>query len=313
MPDLIKLASNHFAFHWSFPEIVADQMSFFERAGIKILWTDVTPSHSVNKSSMYIDILESGIADLYHAADWVCIERTTKSKKGWMVAKSPARAGNLNSSFTLFAAPGSGIDDPEKFLDKQIAVDLGTGSYYTAMQDLSRYLPREKIKLVQMGEPSQRLVALLENRVSGASLLSPWSDIARELGMTEVLKTGRTGSTVLVSRRDLDPDTLSRFFLGLNRSIEQVDITPDECRGLYFTLLEEILKTLPQSVQKAATALRETIPVPSWSPWVEYTEEDFQQSYSWMEANGFAVPGLKFSEVADLNSRSLFSNVTQDY
>ncbi len=283
-------------------------MGFFERVGIKILWTDVTSSHSVNKSSMYIDILESGVADLYHAADWVCIDRTTKSKKGWMVAKSPTRPGNLNSSLTLFAAPDSGIENPAKFSDKQIAVDLGTGSYYTAMQDSSRYLPREKIKLVQMGEPSQRLVALLENRVSGASLLSPWTDIARELGMKEVLKTGRTGSTVLVARRDMDRDALSKFFLGLNKAVEQVDDYPDKCRGLYFSLLEEILQTLPQKVQKAAAVLKETIQIPSWSPWVEYTEEDFQQSYSWMVANGFAASGLEFSDVADPDSRSLFSS-----
>ncbi len=110
-----------------------------------------------------------------------------------MVAKSPSKPGTLNSSFTLFSATDSKVSSPSDLAELPIAVDLGTGSYFTALQDLERYIPKEKIHLVQMGEPSQRLVALLEGRVSGASLLSPWADIARGMGMKEVLKTTRTG------------------------------------------------------------------------------------------------------------------------
>ncbi len=219
---------------------------------VEIRWTDVTPQNSVDKSEMYIDILERDVADLYHAADWVCIDRTRKSKKGWMVAKSAARPGTLNSSFTLFSRGESQINAPEDLAGLPIAVDLGTGSYYTALQDLERFLPREKIHLVQMGEPSQRLVALLEGRVSGASLLSPWADIARSLGMREVLKTRRTGSTVLVARRDLQLEALKGFFRAVNRAIALIDENPDSCRKEYFAKLESILPSMPPEVKKAA-------------------------------------------------------------
>jgi len=204
----IKLATNRYAFHWSFPEILADLRGLFAENGITVKWTDVTPEKSVNKSEMYIDILDLGVADLYHAADWVCVDRTIKSKTGWMVAKSPARQGALNSSFTLFARGNSNINKPSDLAFLPIAVDMGTGSYYTAMQDLEKFIDRSSINLVQIGEPSQRLVSLLEGRVSGASLLSPWSDIARALEMKEILKTSRSGSTVMVARRDLASDGL---------------------------------------------------------------------------------------------------------
>jgi len=302
----IKLASNHYAFHWSFPEILADLRGFFADSRLKIEWVDVTPEKSVNKSEMYIDILDRGVADLYHAADWVCIDRTTKSRTGWMVAKSPAREGTLNSSFTLFARGNSNIDRPSDLARLPIAVDLGTGSYYTAMQDLERFVPRSSINLVQMGEPSQRLVTLLEGRVSGASLLSPWSDIARALGMKEVLKTSRNGSTVVVARRDISPDALRQFFMALNSATKLIDEDPDGCRNEYFARIEQILRTMPEEVKRTAESLRKTIPIPGWAPWEAFTEEDFQLAYSWMVDRGLAKPGLRFLDMSYPDSAVLF-------
>jgi ABC-type nitrate/sulfonate/bicarbonate transport system substrate-binding protein len=307
LPDIeLKLASNHYAFHWSFPEMLADSRGFFAQNSLKIKWANVTPQVSVNKSEMYIDILDKGVADLYHAADWVCIDRTMKSRTGWMVAKSPAGEGNLNSSFTLFAGKSSGIDKPSDLSRRPIAVDMGTGSYYTAMLDLGKFIPRSEINLVEMGEPNQRLVALLEGRVDGASLLSPWSDIARALGMKELLRTTRTGSTVLVARRDLLPDVLERFFGALNTAVRLIDDDPDSCRVEYFAKIEEILLAMPIAVKKAAESLKDTIPVPQWSPWAAFTEEDFQLAYSWMVESRLAKPGVSFLDVSYPFSGDLF-------
>jgi ABC-type nitrate/sulfonate/bicarbonate transport system substrate-binding protein len=302
----IKLASNRFAFHWSFPEILADARGFFASENVQIQWTDVTPQKSMNKSEMYIDILERDIADLYHAADWVCIDRTTKSKKGWMVAKSPAQPGTLNSSFTLFSQKDSGISAPKDLAGLPIAVDLGTGSYYTALQDLERFISRERINVVQIGEPSQRLVALLEGRVSGASLLSPWADFARALGMTEVLKTSRAGSTVLVARRDLGLDVLRNFFNAVNRAIGLIDRDPNSCREEYFSKIETILPSMPEPVKKAAESLKPTIPVPAWAPWEPFSEKDFELAYNWMVDRRLALPGLHYADVSFVNATSLF-------
>jgi NitT/TauT family transport system substrate-binding protein len=302
----IKLASNHYAFHWSFPEILAEVQGFFLDNGVNIRWADVTPETNVNKSEMYIDILDRDIADLYHAADWVCIDRTTKSQTGWMVAKSPVKEGSLNSSFTLFSGRNSNIDKPSDLAGLPVAVDIGTGSYYTAMQDLEQFIPRSKINLIQMGEPSQRLVALLEGRVFGASLLSPWSDIARALRMKQVLKTSRSGSTVVVARRGLSPDTLKRFFRALNTSIKLISDDPDSCRNEYFGRIERILRTMPEEVRIAAETLKETIPIPRWSPWKDFSEKDFQLAYTWMVERGLAKPGLQFSDVSYNGSASLF-------
>ena len=305
-PLEIKLASNRFAFHWSFPEMLADSRGFFASENLQIQWTDVTPQKSVNKSEMYIDILERDIADLYHAADWVCIDRTTKSKTGWMVAKSPAQLGTLNSSFTLFSQKDSGISAPKDLAGLPIAVDLGTGSYYTALQDLERFISRDKINVVQIGEPSQRLVALLEGRVSGASLLSPWADIARALGMKEVLKTSRAGSTVLVARRDLAPDVLRNFFNAVNRAIQFIDEDPDSCREEYYSKIETILPSMPEAVKKAAESLKSTIPVPAWAPWEPFSEKDFELAYDWMVDGGLAPPALRYAEISFVNVTSLF-------
>lgn len=302
----IKLASNRYAFHWSFPEILADSRGFFARENLQIRWADVTPEANVNKSEMYIDILDRGVADLYHAADWVCIDRTAKSRKGWMIAKSPSRPGTLNSSFTLFSRPDSKINSPQDLAEEPVAVDLGTGSYFTAMQDLEHHIPKEKVRLVQMGEPSQRLIALSEGRVSGASLLSPWADIAKALGMKEVLKTTRTGSTVVVARRDFSPENLRKFFKAVNDTIRLIDMDPDSCRQEYFLKVREIAEKMPEAVKKAVEQLKDTIPIPRWEPWEAFTENDFHLAYDWMVEQGFAKPGLHYSDVSFTASASLF-------
>src|SRR5579862_3454785 len=157
-----------------------------------------------------------------------------------------------------------------------------------------------------MGEPSQRLVALLEGRVSGASLLSPWADIARAIGMKEVLKTTRTGSTVVVAGRDLHPDTLRKFFRAVNAAIHLNNDDPASCREEYFQRVHEIVENMPQEITEAAEKLKDTIPIPQWAPWEAFTEKDFHLAYDWMVAHGLAKPGLKYSDLSFMASSSLF-------
>ncbi|HZW84749.1 MAG TPA: hypothetical protein VFE91_02460, partial [Nitrososphaerales archaeon] len=83
----LRLAVNTYAFHWSFPEILADSLGLFAKRGVKVVWADATPAGVVDKTSMYTDLLRDGLTDIYHAAEWGCINRVLKSDYSWIIAK----------------------------------------------------------------------------------------------------------------------------------------------------------------------------------------------------------------------------------
>ena len=87
--------------------------------------------------------------------------------------------GTLNATFSLWVREDSGYKTPGRLEDKPIAIEMGTGSYYTTLQDLERFIPKESVKLVAVGEPHKRFLALLNKEVEAASLLSPWADFGK--------------------------------------------------------------------------------------------------------------------------------------
>ena len=74
-----------------------------------------------------------------------------------IVSKSlpSARDAEL-STFSLFVRKELGIYQPAaKLKDKPIAIEMGTGAYYTTVSDLERFMPRDSAKLVQVGRAAQ--------------------------------------------------------------------------------------------------------------------------------------------------------------
>ena len=285
----LHLSLNRYAFHWSYPEIVADKEGFFEEQNLHPVWHDATPTRVVNKTSMYTDLLSSGATDVYHAGEWACINRVLKSSNAWMVAKSPPGKGTLNSSFSLFVRRDSAVSVPEDLGGRTVAIEEGTGAQYTAIVDLERYVKREDIKLVQAGEPHRRLMALLDGSVDSASLVGPWSDIARVLGLRMVLQTERTNPTTIVVRRDTDKDLLEGFFTAVNGAIGMIDADPSRFKEDYVARVRDI--AAEANIEITGRALAGEVEVSRWERWEAYTRDDFERTYRWMVERGLAEGG----------------------
>jgi len=302
----VRIAVNRYNFQWTFPEIVADKLGLFSKRGIDVTWNQVTPKGGTDKGAMYTELLESGKTVLYHAGEWVCILRVLADKGSWVLAKSVRAKGTLNSTFTLFVRRGAGYKSPKDLKDKPVAIEAGTGSYYTALQDLERFLPKDSVRLVQVGEPHRRMLALLEKEVEAASLLSPWTDLARYASLKEILTTARSNPTTAVVRRDEDPEMLGRLFQAVNEAIDRMNAKPNDFREMYFAEMEETLREMPPEVRKAEGRLRRRLEVPRWSRWVAYTREDFQKTYGWMVERGLAPAGRSYDEVVAGNTGRVF-------
>ncbi len=246
---------------------------------------------------MYSDLLDRGLTDIYHAGEWACIERVLSHPDARILAKSSPSKGTLNSAFTLYVGPGSRVAAPEQLANRPVAVEPGTGSFYTALQDLERYLPREKINLVQGGEPHRRLLMLARNQVTAASLLGPWSDLAEALGMRALLRTRRTNPTVAVVRRDQSSESSKRFFEATNEAIEMINTDPGSVREIYFEWFSRVLAKLPPRIRAEGFRMRRKINVSRWNRWQPYTSLDFGKAYAWMLERELVRPGFRYADV----------------
>ncbi len=306
MAKKINIAVNMYNFQWTFPEMVADELGLFAEQGLEAKWRDITPAGLTDKAVLYTELLNSKKTDVYHAGEWVCILRVLGSKGARVVSKSTPSPGTLNATFSLWVRGGSGYVSPAALKNKPVAIEMGTGSYYTTLQDLERFMPKDSAKLVAVGEPHKRFLAVLNKDVEAASLLSPWVDFAEAASFQEILKTERSNPTTIVAREDDDADKLRRFFVATNAAIDRMNKKPDEFRELYFQKVERALSEMPSSVKKIGQGVKKTLRVPKWNHWVAYEKKDFDATYGWMVERGLAPRGHTSKEVVAANTKEVF-------
>src|ERR1700676_1907160 len=100
MAKKMNVAVNMYNFQWTFPEMVADELGLYEKHGLEIKWRDVTPLGTTDKAALYTELLKGKKTDIYHAGEWVCINRVLGWEGCWIVAKSVPSPGTLNSTFS---------------------------------------------------------------------------------------------------------------------------------------------------------------------------------------------------------------------
>lgn len=299
----LNLSINSLAFYWSFPEIVAIEYGYYKDEGLDVEIHDVTPKTKVsNKSEMYMGLQKKGFADAYHAAEWVSITRVVNSPESRIVAWSPWLDDALNASFGLYFKPESGITEPKDLDGKLIVVEGGTGSYYTTIEDLERYISRKRIMLKKVGDPNERLVAVWSGEVSAASLLGVYADIATHIGLSKVMDSKRRKGTLMVAKNDIDAQTLRHFINGTNRAIRTINDNPDEIRRLYFERFKRILTRLPDEIMTMGLELKDRINIPKWSEWQVYPKEEFTESYQWMVERDMVDYGYNYENLVDLRA-----------
>ncbi|HEY7334363.1 MAG TPA: hypothetical protein VH639_05735 [Bryobacteraceae bacterium] len=91
------------------------------------------------------------------------------------------------SPWAIFVRPDSKIQSPEDLKDVPVAVGMRAGSHFNVPYRLEKYLPLEHIKTVNIGGFGARLQALLDGEVEAASLLPPQIDMAKQLGLREII------------------------------------------------------------------------------------------------------------------------------
>jgi ABC-type nitrate/sulfonate/bicarbonate transport system substrate-binding protein len=91
------------------------------------------------------------------------------------------------SPWSIFVRPDSKIRKPEDLRDVPVAVGMRAGSHFNVPYRLEKYMPLEHVKTVNAGGFGARLQALLAGEVDAASLLPPQIDMAKQLGLREII------------------------------------------------------------------------------------------------------------------------------
>jgi NitT/TauT family transport system substrate-binding protein len=164
------------------------------------------------------------------------------------------------------------IKKPRDLANIEVGVGYHSGSYFSAIQALQKILKPDEQKLAFIGQPQDRLAAVLDNKVKAANLFGAPLYVAEQLGCRKILDT--TFMIGFLLHKDADVEDVKRYFKALQRAQRDIDLEPERYKH-YF------LKELPEKYHSI-------IDVDAFGPgerlvFEPYTREIFERTHSWIE------------------------------
>src|SRR5947209_9884809 len=183
--------------HVRLQEWVAEELGFFRDEGLDYEFqTDGFSAKSLVTSSVQttdeVPIVESGAfedmsqgrtCDVSSACHWA-VNAAAATNHGRMYG----HAYSLSPS-GIFVAPESPYARPEDLAGVEVAVGYHSGSHYSAIQGLERFLDRDQIKLRFAGTPHDRTRQLLARKVAAVNIFGAQYYIAEQLGFRKIVDT----------------------------------------------------------------------------------------------------------------------------
>ena len=172
----------------------------------------------------------------------------------------------------IVVAPESSVTKPRDLANVEVGVGYHSGSYFSAIQALEKVLKADEVKLRYIGQPRDRLAALLDRKIASVNLFGAPLYLAEQQGFRKVLDT--TFMIGFLLHKDADPEDVKRYFRALQRAQRDIDLEPERYKH-YF------LKELPAKYHGA-------IDVMGFGPgerliFESYTREMFERTHRWME------------------------------
>ena len=177
---------------------------------------------------------------------------------------------------------------PRDLANIEVGVGYHSGSYFSAIQALEKVLNRDEMKLRYIGQPRDRLAALLDRKVDAVNLFGAPLYLAEQQGFRRVLDT--TFMIGFLLHKDAELEEVKRYFNSLQRAQRDIDLEPERYKH-YF------LKELPEKYHGM-------IDVNGFGPgerlvFEPYTREMFERTHRWMEESKLFTEGQ--SGAADYN------------
>lgn len=232
--------------HGRLQEWVAEEKGYFKAEGLEyeflvkpiVTWSaelDAVQSAPLDIQRGAFESLEGGRGcNLSAACHWtVNMAASAGHGKMWGNAYSV-------SPSAIFVPVPSKIERAEDLANVPVTVGYHSGSHYSTLQGLERFLPRNEIKLHFGGLLLDRLALLVDGQIPAASLFGAPFYVAEQLGFKKILDTTFMIGHLVTEHADLRD--VERYFKALRRAQHDIDLEPEIYKH-YF------LKELPERYQ----------------------------------------------------------------
>jgi NitT/TauT family transport system substrate-binding protein len=266
--------------HVRLQEWVAEELGFFRDEGLEYEFqADAFSTKSLSTSSItttdeapviergaFEDMSEGRACDVSSACHWA-VNAAAATQHGRMYG----HAYSLSPS-GIFVAAESPIYTPADLAGVQVGVGFHSGSHYSAIQGLERFLERAQITLRYSGTPHDRTRLLLGRKIPAANIFGAQFYIAEQLGFRKIVDTTFMMGFLLSATTDsLDTD---RYFRALRRAQGEIDLQPEPYKHYY---ARELPRDLTDLVDVRRFGAGERI---VFEP---YTRDMYERTQRWMQ------------------------------
>jgi NitT/TauT family transport system substrate-binding protein len=266
--------------HVRLQEWVAEELGFFRAEGLdyefqtdgfsgkslvtsSVQTTDEVPTV---QSGAFEDMSRGRTCDVSSACHWA-VNAAAATNHGRMYG----HAYSLSPS-GVFVAPESPYQRPEDLAGVEVGVGYHSGSHYSAIQALERFLARGQITLRFSGTPHDRTRLLLGRKLPAVNVFGAQFYIMEQLGFRKIVDTTFMMSFLLSANAD-QQDT-ERYFRALRRAQQEIDLEPEPYKHYY---ARELPADLLDLVDVRRFGPGERIVFES------YTREMYERTQRWMQ------------------------------
>ena len=173
----------------------------------------------------------------------------------------------------IYVASESPIKTPGDLAHVPVTVGYHSGSHFSTLQNLEKFLHRDEIKLHFAGLLLDRLALLVDRRVPAVSLFGAPSYVVEQLRFRKVIDTTFMVGHLVSS--DANTEDVDRYFKALRRAQQDIDMEPEVYKH-YF------LKELPERYHSI-------VDVRTFGPgerlvFEPYPREIFERTRRWIES-----------------------------
>ena len=201
--------------------LVALDEGLFAKAGLEVeliahggegeTKIDVTDWNKVRSNAGHAEAMERGSANIFNACEWGNYRRSQDTGVG---CRQLGRRASIVAG-AVAVPPDSDIYTPQQLANKTIAVPFHAGTHYLTLQLLEGFVPRDLIKLVSSGRPSERYRAMMSGKVDACSVREPWITVAEKNGCRLIVQGFYHGTD------SATPEISAAAYAALNRALSE--------------------------------------------------------------------------------------------
>jgi len=172
---------------------------------------NVTDWNDVRSNAGHAEAVERGSANIFNACEWGNYRRSQDTGVG---CRQLGRRASVVAG--AVAVPSdSDIYTPQQLANRTIAVPFHAGTHYLTLQLLEGFVPRDMIKLVSSGRPSERYRAMMKGTVDGCSVREPWITVAEKNGCRLIVQGFYNGTDTATPEISVDA------YAAINRALSE--------------------------------------------------------------------------------------------